>query len=78
MGLTHVHFEDQALFICYAGRKMLITDRKLRSILELFWDHPSIKRVFLVRSALEGPVLSKIKIMDKAEWIYNPVTFQRI
>ena len=69
MKLNRVYFENSALEICYYTEKFKAANYWMKHILELFWDHPSINKLFLIRMNERDKLMSKICILDKADHV---------
>ena len=68
MSLNKVHFEGSALYIIHDTEKFKAANYWMKNVLELFWDHPAIRRLFLVRKDKKGKELYKTCILDKLEY----------
>ncbi len=68
MSLNTAFFENSAIHVCYSGKKFKATNAWLKEVLELFWNHPLIHKLFLVRKTESGRVLNKVCILDKTEF----------
>ena len=60
--------ENGIIHICYEDRKFKATNAWIKEVLELFWNHQSIHKLFIVRRTESGKVLNKVCVLDKAEF----------
>lgn len=65
MTLVNVFLQDDILYIAYFGEKLVISDSKLKEVLENFWNSNFINKVVLVEKSDVGILISKRVIMDK-------------
>lgn len=68
MKSNRVYFENSVLKICYYTEKFKAVNYWMKQVLLLFWEHPSIDKLFLIKMNEREKVMSKICVLDKAEY----------